>query len=97
MIDFLLLLIFGMAWTWGIHCLFAEGYLLESVGNVIRRNVPKWAMKPTIDCAPCMASIHGFAISAIYFDWHIFPMLAYIICLCGVNFIIKSILFPEYE
>lgn len=97
MTDFLLLLIFGACWTWGIHCVFSEGYLLAGVGNMIRKNVPKWAQKPTIDCPPCMSSIHGFAISAVYFDWHIYPMLAYVVCLCGLNFVIKSILYPEYE
>lgn len=97
MTEFILLLLFGACWCFGIYCLFSEGYILEKAGKVIRANVPKWAAKPTIDCPPCLASIHGFAISAIFFDWHIYPMLAYIVCLCGLNFIIKSILFPEYE
>jgi hypothetical protein len=97
MSDFLLLLVFGVCWTWGIHCLFGEGYLLEPAGRWIQRQIPKWLFKPLLACPPCMASIHGFFISAIYYDWRIIHMGAFMICLCGLNFILKSILYPEYE
>lgn len=98
MTDFLLLLIFGACWTWGICCLFQEGYILYSFGKKLKDiGVPIWVAKPLFVCPPCMSSIHGFLISAIYFDWHIYPMMAYMVCLCGLNFIIKSIIFPEYE
>lgn len=97
MTDFILLLIVGVCWTWGVHCLFSDGYLFAGAGNMVRANVPKWAAKPLFDCPPCMSSVHGFMISAIYYDFHIYPMLAFMVCLCGLNFIIKSILYPEYE
>lgn len=105
MTDFILLLIVGACWTWGVFTLFHEGYILERAGNLFRKYNYKpnggfsgtWYSKPLFDCPPCMGSIHGFIISAIYYDWHIYPMMAYMVCLCGLNFILKSILFPEYE
>lgn len=95
--NFLLLLLFGVCWTWGIHCLFQEGYALQPAGDWMRKNMPKWSLKPLIDCPPCLASVHGFMISAAYYEWRIVIMIAFMVCLCGLNFIIKSILYPEYE
>jgi hypothetical protein len=95
--DFILLLLIGACWIWGVHCLFSDGYILGNLGNFLRKHLPEWALKPLIDCPPCMASVHGFMISAMYYEWHIIHMVAYIFCLCGLNFIIKSILYPEYE
>lgn len=107
MTDFILLLIIGACWTWGVHCLFTSGYILGDAGNRIRQWFGRGA-KPYIDCPPCMASIHGFIISSAYyhmniFEWcdvqrmDIYRVIAYMVCLCGLNFIIKSILYPEYE
>lgn len=88
----------GRRGSGGVHCLFDEGYALNPIREQMRKwGTPLWLAKPLYICPPCMSSVHGFAISAIYFDWHIYPMLAYMVCLCGVNYIIKSILFPEYE
>lgn len=97
MTDFILLLIFGAVWTWGFHCPFQDGYILEKAGHLMWDRLPKWISKPLFACPPCMASAHGFLISAFYYDWHIFQMLPYMICLCGLNYILKTILYPEYE
>lgn len=98
MSEFILLLLFGACWTWGVYCVFAEGYIMWFLNkNLEQTAFPNWAAKPLYRCPPCMSSIHGFAISAAYFDFHIYPMMAYMVCLCGLNFIIKSILYPEYE
>lgn len=105
MTDFILLLILGSCWCWGVFTLFHEKYVLEKIGDLLRKennDSPSkmegtWYSKPLFDCPPCQASVHGFLISAIYYEWHIYPMGAYMICLCGLNFIVKSILFPEYE
>lgn len=97
MSDFILLLIVGACWTWGVHCLFEDGYILGNAGSWLRKRLPAWIYKPLIACPPCQSSLHGFAISAFYYDWHIYQMIAYMICLCGLNFVIKSILYPEYE
>lgn len=107
MIDFILLLLIGSSWCWGVFTLFHEGYALDWFGNYFRKeddNSPPnmlgtWYSKPLFDCPPCQASVHGFIISGIYYGWYDHPLncLAYMICLCGVNFVIKSIIFPEYE
>lgn len=95
--EFVLLLLIGCVWIWGVYCPFSDGYAFAKVGDWVRSVIPMWLYKPLFGCPPCMSSAHGFFISAIYYDWHIYPMAAYIVCLCGLNFIIKSILFPEYE
>lgn len=96
--DFILLIIVGAFWTWGVHCLFDEGFVLNPIREYFRREgMPVWIAKPLYLCPPCMSSVHGMMISGIYFEWHLYPMAAYMVCLCGLNYIIKSILFPEYE
>jgi hypothetical protein len=105
MSDFILLLIAGAAWTWGFFCIFRDGYFLAPIGNLLRKTLPTspetyaatWYTKPLFDCPPCMSSLYGLSISAGYFHFHILEMIVYVVCLCGVNFVIKSILFPEYE
>jgi hypothetical protein len=109
MIDFLLLLVFGVCWTWGFRTPFQEGYFLEKIGNFFRSEddssppelIGNWFTKPLFDCPPCMASVHGLIISSVYYsfqyEWMIFKIIGYIVCLCGLNFIIKSIIYPEYE
>jgi hypothetical protein len=97
MSDFILLLLFGVCWTWGFRTPFQEGFFMESVGDWIRKQSPQWATKPLFDCPPCMGSVHGFFIAAVYYDWRIIHMGAFMICLCGINYILKSIIYPEYE
>lgn len=98
MTEFILLLIIGVAWIWGVHCMFSDGYVFGPLHrNLAEIGLPKWISKPLFGCPPCMGSIHGFMISVIYYDFHIYLVMPYMVCLCGLNFIIKSILYPEYE
>jgi hypothetical protein len=102
MTDFLLLLLFGVCWTWGFRTPFQEGYFLEKIGKFFRSEdgTGTWFTKPLFDCPPCQASLHGFMIASIYYGaagWNLLIVFGYMICLCGLNFIIKSILYPEYE
>lgn len=102
--SFFAVLIAASLWCWGVFTLFHEGYLLERVGNILRKeddNSPPrmlgtWFTKPLFDCPPCMGSIHGFifGVYAFGFSW---TVPAFMICLCGLNFIVKSLLYPEYE
>lgn len=94
--DFIVLVIIGACWCWGVFTLFQDGYILEKPGHFLWDNIGNFVCKPIFSCPPCMASIHGFAIGFIYYglSWQI-PI--FMICLCGLNFIIKSIIFPEYE
>lgn len=109
MIDFLLLLVFGVCWTWGFRTPFQEGYFLEKVGRFFRTEdedssppeyFGNWFTKPVFDCPPCMASLHGFIIASFYYGaagLNLLIVFGYMVCLCGINFIIKSIIYPEYE
>jgi hypothetical protein len=96
MTDFILSLLLMSLVTWGIYCLFSDGYVLGGVGKFLIDNLGLWFCKPLFACPPCMSSVHGaiFGLFAFGFSW---TVIAFIICLCGLNFILKSILFPEYE
>jgi hypothetical protein len=93
--DFILLLIIGSLWCFGIYAPFSEGYIFENIGNFGIKHLGKLA-KPLFACTVCMPSIHGSIIAVIFYDWT-WMAGAFVICLCGLNFIVKSILFPEYE
>jgi hypothetical protein len=93
MIDFILLLIIGSLWIWGIFALFDEGNLLWPIRKRIEDlGLGMW-IKPLFSCPYCCASVHGLLISA-YFYGPSLVTIPYIICLCGLNFIIKEYLYP---
>lgn len=96
MTEFLILLILSCFWCFGIFAPFQDGYILESLGNAIKRVVPKVFLQPIFLCPICMASIHGATIGLIWYGIDV-RVIPFIICLCGLNFIVKNILFPEYE
>lgn len=97
MTDFVLLLLVGSLWIWGVFCLFSEGYLLHFIASKAEKDgVPRWITKPAFGCPPCMSSLHGLIIGLPTFGLSAQALL-FIVCLCGLNFIIKSWLYPEYE
>jgi hypothetical protein len=89
-------LLIATAWIWGVHCLFYEGYLFEKLGNKLHDEVGDWICKPLFDCPPCMSSIHGVIFGIIFYGVSI-KVIPFIICLCGINYVIKSFVYPEYE
>lgn len=93
MIDFISLLILNALFIWGINCLFNEGFILNGVGKLIERTIGTTASKPLFLCPPCMSSVYGVIGFWLYFglSWLIIP---YVICLCGLNYIIKEYLYP---
>lgn len=93
--SLLILLVIGVLWTWGIHCLFSEGYILEPVGLVIEKAIGTWACKPLFLCPPCMSSVHGIIIFFWIVDLPWYNVFVYVICLTGINFIIKEWLYLE--
>ena len=93
MIDFILLLIIGSLWIWGVFCAFDEGMIFWPIREGLHHRLPDGVLKPFISCPMCMASVHGGAIGLIYYDFHLI-VIPYIICLCGLNFIIKEYLYP---
>lgn len=93
MTHFLPLLFVGVSLIWGIHCLFSDGYLLGEVGNLLYHKFPKYITKPAFACPPCMSSLWGFMISVTVYGFDIPMCILYMICLCGLNFIIKELLY----
>lgn len=90
-------LIFGSLIIWGVFCLFSEGYIFGRIGKFLGEKLPSWIYKPLMGCPPCMSSVYGFAIGAAFYSFTDPQLYILIIALCGLNFIIKSWLYPEYE
>lgn len=91
--TFIAYLIIGTAYCFGVYKIFDD--ILISVRAKIEQVIsPKWC-KPLLTCPPCMGSFHGAYIGFIFFgiDWMI---LLYCVCLCGLNYIVNSLL-PQYE
>ena len=93
MIDFILLLIIGSLWIWGVFAAFDEGNIFGGVRKICEKTLGSWVCKPVFGCPYCMASAHGGSIGLIYYDFHLI-VIPYIVCLCGLNFIIKEYLYP---
>lgn len=91
-IDLILLGIINSLFIWGINCLFEDGFLLAGVGKVLRKTFGSIICRPLFDCPPCQSSVWGVTFYVIAYDltWIVIP---YCICLCGLNFIIKEILY----
>lgn len=96
MSEFIVLLLIACFWCFGIFTPFHEGYILEGLGNRIKAVIGKQLAKPLFSCPPCSASVHGAAIGLFWWGIDI-RVIPFMICLCGLNFIVKTLLFPEYE
>jgi hypothetical protein len=91
--TFISYLIIGSAYCFGIFKIFDD--VLVGVRAKLEYLIgPKWC-RPLVSCPPCLASVHGFYLGLIFFglNWTI-PL--YCICLCGLNYIVNSLL-PEYD
>lgn len=93
MIDFILLLIIGSLWIWGVFAAFDEGNVFWPIRKSLTELGADWYLKPFISCPYCMGSVHGFIIGFYHFGPSL-HILAYMVCLCGLNFIIKEYLYP---
>jgi hypothetical protein len=92
--EFIGELILGSLWCYGVYALFDNDHLLGPVGDWLEKFTSVTFCRPLFGCPPCMASVHGAMIGIGLFgiSWTI---LSYCICLCGLNFIIKNIIFHE--
>src|SRR5688572_8404237 len=90
--TFIAYLLIGSVYCFGIFKIFDD--LLIGPRAFLELKMGKWA-KPLVSCPPCMGSAHGFYLGLIFFglSWNI-PL--YCVCLCGLNYIVNSLL-PEYE
>lgn len=93
MVDFLLLLILTSLWCFGVKTLFSEGFLLERVGDWAWGK-SEFLSKPLFQCPPCMASVHGGLAYIFFYDGPYGMSIFFLICLCGLNYLITQIL-PE--
>lgn len=91
---FILFLFIGVAWIFGIHAIFSEGFILEYAGNKIKSILPNWITDPIFGCNVCMSSIHGtliFFLSIMAQEFSILLWPVYCVCLCGINFVINKL------
>jgi hypothetical protein len=78
---------------------WSRGYIQELPSG---GGIPAWVksiLKPIFACPTCMASVHGTAIFFAFVLGYL-PLImwpVWCICLCGLNFIIQNIIYPEYE
>lgn len=90
--TFIAYLIIGSIYCFGVFKIFDD--ILIGVRAYLELNIGKWA-KPLVTCPPCMGSFHGLYLGFIFlgFTWSI---LLYCICLCGLNYVVNSLM-PDYE
>jgi len=93
MIDFILLLIIGSLWIWGVFAAFDEGNIFWPIRKSLEDLGCEWWLKPLFGCPYCCASVHGLVISLYHYGPSL-VIIPYIVCLCGLNFIIKEYLYP---
>lgn len=89
MVEFIYLLFLTSLWIWGIHALFQLTGLESKF---------KWMSdmfrKPLFDCPPCGASFYGTLAFWLVFSIPTIPLwIAFCLCLCGLNYIIKEHLY----
>lgn len=91
--SFIAYLIIGSVYCFGVFKVFDD--LLISVRERIEYILgAKWS-RPIVSCPPCMGSFHGMYLGFMFFglSWSI---LLYCVCLCGLNYIVNSLL-PDYD
>lgn len=97
MTEFIFSIIISSLWIFGINCLFSEGHIFERAGDWIHNNMPEWVYKPTVGCPACQSSLHGLLFFIVVFpvsfevEMNVRSLIPFLICLCGLNFIILKI------
>jgi hypothetical protein len=106
MVTFILLIIVAVAWIWGIKCIFSTGHIFQKAGDWVENNLHEWVYKPTIGCQACMSSIHGtlwfwtygiVVLNAETLLSKVILWIVYLLCLCGVNFMLLESIYKEPE
>lgn len=92
-----LAMLFAIGWTWGVNFVFQDGEIFGKAGEWLENKLPVWALKPTIGCPVCMASVHGTLIFIVFLLglvpwWYWFFFL---LSLCGFNAIIRKYIYGE--
>jgi hypothetical protein len=89
--EFLQCLFVASFWIFGFHYAFKSGEILGGPGDYIRANLAKWIVKPTIGCVKCMASVHGTIFFLIFVQSSIMMWIVFVVCLCGLNYILDAL------
>jgi hypothetical protein len=101
MTEFILYVVIASAWIWGFNALFQEGHVFEKAGDWMDDNLPWWVNKPIWSCAACQSSVHGLlwffiGLPLCFHDaLPIRMLIPFLICLCGVNFVIIKLTTKE--
>lgn len=103
--EFALVMIGSSLWCFGFH-IVVKKFLKQTIDFDIEHTIDwdglhKWQqniLKPLFACPYCMASVHGTVIFFIclFGSFGLYWWPPFCICLCGLNYMINSIL-PEYE
>lgn len=86
-------LFIASAWIWGIHALFYH-LIFERTGDFLERILGTTVCKPLFICPPCQSSVHGFFWGLYFFSLSI-KIIPFIICLTGLNYVIKTFVYRE--
>lgn len=101
--HFLAAMIMASCWCFGVHAV-GHNFFKHALGIDLDY---KWddfskgqqtIMKPLFACPYCMSSVHGTAIFFVmlFGDFTLWYWLPFCICLCGLNFIVTTII-SNYE
>jgi hypothetical protein len=92
MIEISTLLLVSL-WCFGVHAAFQNDMLLGRLGAWVEQGIGyKWC-RPLFGCPPCMASVHGGVFAIVAYDFT-YTAVIFVICLCGLNYVINQLL-PE--
>lgn len=93
MTDFIIYLVVASLWIWGVYAVFDSKHLLGKIAAWIEVNTSTTFCRPLFLCPTCMSSVHGILWGVLCYDFT-YTVFPFIICLCGLNYIINSLL-PE--
>jgi hypothetical protein len=88
MTEFLQFLFIAAFWIFGFHFAFKEGKIFGRIGDWLRYRP---ISKPLTECPMCMASVHGTAFYLYFMPFDIVMWIVFVVCLCGLNYILNSI------
>jgi hypothetical protein len=93
-VSFFAALVTGSLWCFGVYAVFNNDHLLGPVADWLEKITSETFCRPLFGCPPCMASVHGALFGMALYGFSL-TVLPYMICLCGLNFIIKTLIFKD--
>lgn len=92
------ILLIASAFIWGLHGILNpdDNLIGNGLGALLERTLGTTICKPLFLCPPCMSSVWGLVFGISYFGLEL-KVLLFVICLLGINYAVKKIIYPEYE